>query len=125
MMWRTKFCVVGGGLALLILSAGTASAHSVSEAEQTLYQHGYSDIRLERASLPYSFNACKRGVRYHIHVDYYGDLVEVDAMGACYGSGNGYGNGYGSEYEDRGGRYRYRGSDYSGRVPYDSRYRYR
>ena len=87
MLWRTKFCVVGGGLALLIFGAGSASAHSVYEAEQTLYQHGYSDIRLERASLPYSFNACKRGVRYHIHVDYYGDLVEVDAMGACYGSG--------------------------------------
>ncbi len=124
MLWRTKFCVVGGGLALLIFGAGTASAHSVYEAEQTLYQHGYSDIRVERASLPYSFNACKRGVRYHIHVDYYGDLVEVDAMGPCYG----YGNGNGSEYEDRSGyngRDRYRGSDYGGRVPYDGRYRYR
>ena len=29
-------------------------------------------------SLPYSFNACKRGVRYHIHVNWYGDLVQVD-----------------------------------------------
>jgi len=60
MLWRTKFCVVGGSLALLIFGAGTAGAHSVYEAEQTLYQRGYSDIRVERASLPYSFNACRR-----------------------------------------------------------------
>src|SRR5262245_36314437 len=105
MMWRTKSCVVGGALALLIFGAGSASAHSVSEAMQTLYEHGYRDVRVERASLPYSFNACRRGTRYHVHVDYYGDLVQVDAMGPC----NGYGNS--SEYEDRGryeGRYRYR-----------------
>lgn len=107
MLWRTKFCAFGGALALLIFGAGSASAHSVSEAIQTLYEHGYRDVRVERANLPYSFNACKRGVRYHVHVDYYGDLVQVDAIGPC----NGYGNGYGSEYEDRGrydGRYRYR-----------------
>ena len=120
MLWRTKFFVMGGGLALLMFGAGSASAHSVSEAMQTLYEQGYRDVRVERASLPYSFNACKRGVRYHVHVDYYGDLVQVDAMGSC--------NGYGSDYEDRGrydGRYRYRGSDYGERAPYDSRYRYR
>src|SRR5262244_4456751 len=135
-MLRTTLC--SGAALALVLCASEASAaglkvpnpasnsgavvqkvHTVYEAEETLQRRGYYDVRLERASLPYSFNACKRGVRYHIHVDYYGDLVEVDAMGACYGSGNGYGNGYGSEYEDRGGRYRYRGSDYSGRVPYD------
>ena len=128
MLWRTKFCVFGGGLALLIFGAGGASAHSLYEAEQTLYQHGYSDIRVERASLPYSFNACRRGVRYHIHVDYYGDLVQVDAMGPCYENGNGYGNANGSEYEDRGrydGRYRYRGPNYGGRPPSNGGYRYR
>jgi hypothetical protein len=122
MLWQTKSCVAGTALALLMFGAGTASAHSVYEAEQTLYQQGYSDIRVERASLPYSFIACKRGVRYHIHVDYYGDLVQVDPMGSCYGNGNGYGSEYenGARYDDR---YRYR--DYGGRVPYDSRYRYR
>ena len=124
MLWRTKFCAFGGGLALLIFGAGSAGAHSVYEAEQTLYQQGFRDVRVERASLPYSFNGCRGGVRYHLHVDYYGDLVQVDAIGPCYG----YGNANGSEYEDRArydGRYRYRGSDYGGRVPYDGRYRYR
>ena len=117
MLRQTKLCVVGGALAFLILGVGSAGAHSVYEAMNTLRQHGYHDVRVERASVPYSFNACRRGVRYHVHVDYYGDLVQVDAMGPCYGNGNG----YGSEYEDRGrydGRYRYRGPDYGG-------YRYR
>jgi len=77
--------------------------HSVFEAEEALYRRGYYDVRLERASIPYSFNACKRGVRYHIHVDYYGDLVQVDPIGYC-GDAN-----YG----------------YSGRRPYYGRYPYR
>src|SRR5262245_33338686 len=124
MLWQTKLSVGGCALALLIFGAGSASAHSVSEAIQTLYEHGYRDVRVERASLPYSLNGCKRGVRYHVHVDYYGDLVQVDEHGPCYGNGSA----YGSEYEDRGrydGRYRYRGPDYGGRVPYDGGYRYR
>jgi len=125
MLWRTKSYVVGGGLALLIFGAGSASAHSVYEAEQTLYQRGFTDVRLERASLPYSFNACRGGTRYHIHVDYYGNLEEVDPMGPCYGYGNGYGSGYG--YRGRyDGRYQYRGPEYyGGRAPYNGGYQYR
>jgi hypothetical protein len=57
--------------------------HSLDEAEDTLHRRGYYDVRVERASLPYSFNACKRGVRYHIHVNYYGDFVQVDEVGPC------------------------------------------
>ena len=86
--------------------------HSVYEAEESLHRRGYYDVRLERASLPYSFNACKRGVRYHIHVDYYGDLVQLDPIGRC--GGNGYEN-YGHRpYYDDGyyDRYRYRRRNY-------------
>jgi hypothetical protein len=61
--------------------------HSVDQAEDTLYRRGYYDVRLERPTLPYSFSACKRGVRYHVHVDYYGDLVQVDPIGRCYEGG--------------------------------------
>jgi hypothetical protein len=86
--------------------------HSVDEAEDSLHRRGYYDVRLERASLPYSFNACKRGVRYHIHVNYYGDLVQVDPIGQC--GANGYG------YYDRRPHYDY---GYNGR--YSGRYRYR
>jgi hypothetical protein len=113
---------VASGLAMMLLGAARADAagvgiaappgdagamlqrvHSVYEAEQTLYRRGYYDVRLERASLPYSFTACKRGIRYHIHVDYYGDLVEVDEVGAC------------RRYDD--------GPTYYGRRPYYDRYR--
>ena len=64
--------------------------HSVDEAEDSLHRRGYYDVRLERSNLPYSFNACKRGTRYHIHVNYYGDLVQVDPIGRCGANGYGY-----------------------------------
>ena len=57
--------------------------HSLGEAERSLYALGYYDVRVERTNLPYSFNACKRGRRYHIHVDYYGTLTQVDKIGSC------------------------------------------
>lgn len=101
-MWRNNCCIASAvaALALLGVSGSSAAAiglptassdgrtviqrvHSVYEAEETLHRRGYYDIRLERATLPYSFNACKRGVRYHVHVDYYGDLVGVDELGPC------------------------------------------
>ena len=86
--------------------------HSVYQAEATLYRRGYYDVRLERPTLPYSFNACKRGVRYHVHVDYYGDLVQVDPIGQCYERA------YGPRYDEPRPYYeRYR------RRPYYERYR--
>ncbi len=71
------------GLATLALGASAAAAHSLYEAKDKLYAIGYYDVRVERASLPYSFSACKHGVRYHIHMNWYGDLVQVDELGAC------------------------------------------
>lgn len=86
--------------------------HSVDEAEDTLHRRGYYDVRLERSNLPYSFNACKRGTRYHIHVNYYGDLVQVNPVGRCgengyryYDRRPNYDDGYYGRYYDR---YRYR-----------------
>jgi hypothetical protein len=106
-----------GGAAFVVPSPAGDSAtlvlrvHSVYEAEESLHRRGYYDVRLERASLPYSFNACKRGVRYHIHVDYYGDLVQVDPIGSC--GGNDY------EYY---GRRRYYDDGYYERYRYRPRY---
>jgi hypothetical protein len=90
----------------------TQKVHSVYQAEATLHRRGYYDVRLERPTLPYSFSACKRGVRYHIHIDYYGDLTQVDPRGPC----NGYVHGeYGRHphyerppYERYQDRYEYR-----------------
>lgn len=73
--------------------------HSLHEAKHSLRDLGYYDIQVERASLPYSFHACKRGVRYHVHVNYYGDLAQVDELGQC--------RDYGDEDYSYGGRSRY------------------
>ncbi len=103
-MWKLTFAALGSA-ALAAGGVATASAaspvsslrsltapqadplvqktHSAGEAERTLWARGYYDIVLERATLPYSFTACKRGERYHIHVDYYGDLRQVDPIGYC------------------------------------------
>lgn len=79
--------------------------HSLGKAEQSLYDLGYYDVRVERATLPYSFHACKRGMRYHIHIDYYGTLVQVDRIGSC------------GDYADS--------PNYSGRRSHYNGYRYR
>lgn len=107
------------GLALLLASASGAQAagaagtvmgisgtqensivervHSIYEAKYKLHHLGYYAIQTERASEPYSFIACKRGQRYHIHIDYYGDLVQVDEAGSC--------QDFGARYDEPRARY--------------------
>jgi hypothetical protein len=87
-----KDIAMGGAGSLL------QKVHSVHEAREKLDRLGYYNIHTERASVPYSFIACKRGVRYHIHINYYGDFEQVDPVGACRSYGYGYGRG---DYEDR------------------------
>lgn len=117
-MWWKAVCKAGalaGFLSLEGASAGAASlrlplamdagatihrAHSAGDAEAKLHRHGYYDIHIERTTLPYSSNACKRGTRYHIHVNYYGDFTQVDAVGPC--GRERYEEGYGRDrYYDR------------------------
>ena len=133
-MYQTSLSAAGA-LALLLTGAVGASAggvatmakglkgdgagtivhqvHSLYEAKHKLADRGYYDIRIERASLPYSFNACKRGVRFHIHVNFYGDFVQVDEVGPCrrYEYYSGY-YGYRSYAERPYRRYRYPRYDY-------------
>ena len=97
---------IASGLALLLASVSSVQAagaggtakgiastqqnsivvrvHSFYEAKHKLRDLGYYAIQTERSTPPYSFVACKRGQRYHIHIDYYGDLVQVDEAGACH-----------------------------------------
>jgi hypothetical protein len=125
---RRDLCIASS-LAMLLVSASGANAggagniatglrdqgagtlvekvHSLHDAKHTLYGLGYYDVRVERASLPYSFNACKRGVRYHVHVNYYGDLVQVDELGSCRRYDD-----YGDDYGYRHRRHRYPSYDY-------------
>src|SRR5215467_1257799 len=72
-MLRLGLCILPA-LAVALCSSGAGAAgvgvpsaqgnsrtlvqqvHSVYEAEESLLRRGYYDVRLERASLPYSFN---------------------------------------------------------------------
>lgn len=103
---KEKIITAVTALAALAASGSSASAHSINQARNALQDRGYYDIVLERSSLPYSFNACKGGSRFHIHMDYYGALIDVDRIGRCYGYGRRYRD---QDYEDR---YSYRRYDY-------------
>ena len=87
MILKSTLVAAAGSLAMLLAATSTANAagfapsaksvtgpdtgslitrvHSLGEAEDELARIGYYDIHVERASLPYSFIACKRGARYH------------------------------------------------------------
>lgn len=58
--------------------------NGVDHAYRKLEKHGFYEITVERASAPYSFNACKRGKRYHVHIGYDGELEELNSLGACH-----------------------------------------
>ncbi len=76
---------------------------SVDQAYAKLQSHGFHDIVVERTDVPYSFAACKRGKRYHIHIDERGELEELNSVGACgqYADDyNGAPRNYSSRYSD-------------------------
>lgn len=109
----TAFATGPAGIAKSIAATQPDSiverAHSVYEAKHKLHYLGYYAIQIERASEPYSFLACKRGQRYHLHVDYYGDIVQADQAGSC----ETYGDNDGTRYDEP--RRRYQGGNrYSG-----------
>ena len=128
-MWKDTLRAAGAS-ALLLATAGSAQSadltsdyygeegpsyvtHSVDVAYGKLHRRGYYDIRIERASEPFSFIACKHGARYHIHINAYGDFEQVDQLGGCggYGYGSRYSNGdygtrYSNGYDDGNGYYR-------------------
>ncbi len=57
--------------------------NSVDHAYNKLQSHGFYNIVVERTDIPYSFRACKRGKRYHVHIDENGELEELNSLGAC------------------------------------------
>ena len=106
-----SFAPLTKGLAGSGANSLIVQAHSAYEARDVLRNHGFYDIQDQRTdSLPYSFIACKRGARYHIHVNYYGELEQVDEVGRC---------------QDRESQYEYRRPHHSQHYGYGSGYGYR
>ena len=66
------------------LGAAPANAHSPQAVRYKLQDHGYSRIRFTDRVLPiYQLNACRRGRRFHMHVNYYGEVVRRERIGYC------------------------------------------
>lgn len=73
--------------------------HDASEVVDELRAKGYHQIRVVDPSLPrIRINACKDGNRWHLHANYYGDIVHRELIGPCYRDRDGYGyrGGYGN-----------------------------
>ena len=81
----TKIATFAGAVAAAtLITATAASAHSASAVQDKLERHGYSRIEFTDARPPnYMANACRDGVRYHFHVNYYGDVTERREIGSC------------------------------------------
>ena len=70
--------------ALVSLSAQPASAHSAYEVKHMLRDWGFTQIEVLDAGFPkYQFQGCKKGHRYHLHADYYGEITEKQQIGHC------------------------------------------
>ena len=81
----SKLATLSGAVAAAVLSTATAaSAHSAGEVANILAQQGYSRIDFADATPPnYMLNACMDGVRYHVHVNNYGNVSERREVGSC------------------------------------------
>lgn len=66
-----------------------AFAHTPHEVEHILQDRGYNRIEfISTNPSKYMANACREGIRYHFHVNNYGDVTERREIGACYGENN-------------------------------------
>lgn len=89
--------LAGVAAAATLITATAASAHSASAVQDKLERNGYSRIEFTDANPPnYMANACRDGVRYHFHVNYYGQVTERREIGSC---------GYRAERQERYERY--------------------
>lgn len=71
-------------LPAVTLFAVQAEAHSPQAVRYKLRDSGYSRIRFTDRVLPiYQLNACRGGRRFHLHVNYYGEVVRRYSIGWC------------------------------------------
>ena len=79
----SKFAAVVAATAAM---GQTAMAHTPHEVEHILQDHGYSRIEfISTNPSNYMANACRAGLRYHFHVNNYGEVTERREIGRCYG----------------------------------------
>jgi hypothetical protein len=64
-------------------AASPANAHDADQVRYELHQRGYYNVRFLVPEPPFQVNACRDGVRFHLHVDYYGRVTERVGVGPC------------------------------------------
>lgn len=70
--------------ALIVVGASTASAHTAGDVFDRLQARGYTNIQFTDSIGPnYMANACRDGIRYHFHVNNYGDVTQRRDIGDC------------------------------------------
>ena len=70
--------------AISLLAVAPASAHTPHKVRHMLQDRGYYRIQFTDRVLPtFQVNACRRGMRFHLHVNYYGEVTRYDRIGWC------------------------------------------
>ena len=80
-----KYIALGGmAAAFSILAIAPASAHTPQKVRYMLQERGYYKINFTDRILPvFQLDACRRGKRFHLHVNFYGDVTRRDRIGWC------------------------------------------
>lgn len=73
---------IGIAAAAMVLPM-TADAHDSSQVRYELRQQGYTQLQFIVDEAPFQVNACRDGERYHLHVNWYGNITERARVGEC------------------------------------------
>jgi hypothetical protein len=58
-------------------------AHDIDEVRSELRKQGFDQLEFSRTKPPFRLDACRGGERFHLHVDYYGKIIEQTSVGSC------------------------------------------
>jgi len=77
--------IAGAGIAAVLASATAADAHTAQEVRYLLRDRGFYNIDfLDTNPRHYQVNACRQGERFHVHVNFYGEVTEQAPIGPCH-----------------------------------------
>ena len=83
-MLNTISITVAAIVATVTLSQA-AFAHSPHDVQHMLQDRGYSQLEFTSTNPSnYMVDACRAGRRYHVHVNYYGEVTERSDIGRCF-----------------------------------------
>ncbi len=63
--------------------ATSVSAHDIDEVRTELRKQGFDQLEFSRTKPPFKLDACRGGERFHLHVDFYGKIIEQNSIGSC------------------------------------------